>query len=75
MHPERMLRGERVGSAKRNEENVRSIFNLYAQGWKVERLASTFGVSGVLVYRILARKQWAHVEIGCHAVPFAIAAP
>ena len=63
LHPERMPRGENHGNAKLTEGNVRSIFELRAQGWTQGRLAEEFGVSQVLIGKILSRKAWAHVSI------------
>ena len=79
LHPERVARGDRNGSrlhpesrprgesntrAKLTESNVRFIFLLRAQGWTSKRLAAEFGMGRTAIGDILARKKWAHVEIG-----------
>ena len=63
LHPERLARGEANGRAKLTVVDVRRIFELQQQGWTQTRLAAEFGVSQMLISRILARKVWAHVEL------------
>jgi hypothetical protein len=63
MHPECMARGEKHVRAKLTENNVRFIFQLRSQGWTQRRLASEFGVSQAVIWNILARKIWAHVDL------------
>jgi hypothetical protein len=64
LHPDRVARGDRNGLAKLNDGDVRSIFQLRAQRWSQTKIAAEFGVSQVLISDILARKTWAHVEVG-----------
>jgi hypothetical protein len=62
-HPESLARGERNGFAKLNEEKIRKIFRLRAEGWSQERLGEEFGVSRTNIGHILSRKVWAHVQL------------
>ena len=61
LRPETHPRGERVGGAKLNESKVREIRRRAAVGERLYEIARDFGVSDVLVSRIVRRKQWAHV--------------
>ena len=63
-HPERLPRGEKHVSSKLTEDNVRFIFQLRTQGWSQRRIAAAFGVTQGAIYLILARKHWAHVDLG-----------
>lgn len=58
----RAARGERTGSAKLTEENVREIRTLGSQGWSQRELGARFGVSGVAAGQILRGKTWKHVR-------------
>ena len=62
LHPER-LAGSANGNAKLNDDKIRSIFQLHAQGWTNTRIAAQFGVHRKHIGRILSRKKWAHVEL------------
>jgi hypothetical protein len=62
LYPERWARGESHYNAKLTEEGVHRIFRLRGKGWIQEKLGKEFGVSTVLIGRILARKAWAHVQ-------------
>ena len=64
LYPERLARGEANGSAKLNEEKIRSVFQLRDQGFFQRRIADELGVSNQTISKILARKKWAHVEVG-----------
>lgn len=55
--------GEKNGSAKINEEQVREIRSLYASGGKTyKNIGSIFGLTGECVGYIVRRKTWPHVE-------------
>jgi hypothetical protein len=64
MHPERLARGEKHGGAVLNNGNVCFIFQLHAQGWSQRRIAAEFGVSQSVIWAVLSRKNWAHVDLG-----------
>ena len=63
LHPESRPRGERHVNAKLTETIVREVFKRRSQGMTYQKIGEEFGVSDVLVGRVLARKIWAHVEI------------
>ncbi len=62
LYPEKVARGERQGSAKLTEDQVRTI----RQEWKpyvvtMEQLAKRFGVKKRTVKHVLKRESWRHV--------------
>jgi hypothetical protein len=60
--PERLVRGERHGMAKLTEGDVKLIFELRARSMLQREIAAEFGVSQVLVSRILSGNLWAHIK-------------
>jgi hypothetical protein len=63
LHPERHPRGERVGTARLTENEVRTIRHRYALGEASYRqLASEYSVSKATVADIITRRYWAHVS-------------
>jgi hypothetical protein len=61
---DRKARGSRVASSKLTEEQVASIRARYASGGVTQTdLSREFGVSQVMVSKIVRRAFWAHVEI------------
>jgi hypothetical protein len=56
-------RGERMGSAKLSEDQVREIFEMRANGELQRTIAEKFGLSQSHVSTILAGKRWAHVQV------------
>lgn len=60
--PEVVARGERVGTSKLKEEQVRDILNLHAKGVNQNELAAKFSVSTMAVFRIVHRLTWKHVK-------------
>ncbi len=59
--PDRQARGERQGSSKMTESDVRALRALAVDGASVTSLAENFGVSRRNVRLVIARKTWAHV--------------
>lgn len=61
----RIARGERSGTSKLNESQVRAIreADLSGRGSTV-RLARSMGISAANVRHIVDRKSWKHIEIG-----------
>ena len=55
-------RGEKNGSAKLKEEDVRSIRKLYADGETKMGIAARFGVDSRVVFDIVNGKKWTHVS-------------
>jgi len=62
------LAGAANGNAKLNEDKVRFIFQLHAQGWTNTKIADEFGVHKKHIGRILSRKMWKHVDLGDHGL-------
>lgn len=57
--------GERNGTAKLSEAQVREVFDLYgAGGFRQEDLAARFGVSKAAVQLVLSGKNWGHLGLG-----------
>jgi hypothetical protein len=54
--------GERNGSAKLTESDVRAIRTAYANGEPKERLAEQYAVDPSNIIHIVLRKTWRHVE-------------
>jgi hypothetical protein len=62
LHPEARPRGEAVTTAKLTEQQVRDIRERYASGGINQyQLADEYGVTQVLISRIIRRKVWRHV--------------
>jgi hypothetical protein len=58
------LKGEKHGQAKITEAIVIEIFRLYnVEKWTQQKIADHFGISDVLVSKILRRICWKHVPI------------
>ncbi len=63
LHPERVARGERQGSAKLTAEKVSLIRDLYATGdHSMRSLASKFSVSPSTIARVVLKTHWTHVR-------------
>lgn len=61
-HPEKIRRGEAASMAKLNADQVREIRAMYASGeWWQREIAEKFGVTQILISKIVARKVWGHV--------------
>jgi hypothetical protein len=58
----RTIRGERHGNAKLDDDKVREIRRLYANGVKPRVIKAIFKISSSNVGYIVARKTWTHVE-------------
>jgi len=54
-------RGERQGSHKRTEDEIREIRRLAAQGWQKSVLAVKYDMSATAIGNIVARRTWSHV--------------
>lgn len=61
-HPERVARGERQGSAKLTEAQVREMRELHAAGWKYKALAEKYGIVWSAAQNICHRRRWKHVQ-------------
>jgi len=61
LHPERVPRGERVGSAKLTTAKVLEMRRLARAGVTLRAIASRFGVDHTTVWQIVRLKSWAHV--------------
>jgi hypothetical protein len=61
VHPERVARGERAGSAKLSESEVRAIRRRVATGEPLTLIATDFGVHKSTVSRIASGKHWSHL--------------
>ena len=62
-HPFLKERGENHRKAKLTEEKVKSIRELYAQGFGTTMLGETFGVTRNSIYLLCTRKTWKHVPM------------
>lgn len=60
--PDRVLRGERVPTARLTEVDVRSIRTRRACGESFPEIAARYGVTKQAIWRIVNRIAWAHVE-------------
>lgn len=58
--PEKVLRGERIGTSKLNADQVRDIRMARADGEKLKPLAARYGVSETMISYIARGKWWAH---------------
>lgn len=61
LHPERRARGERQGSAKLTEADVKEIRELYSGGLSQRILATMFGVSKTCIGEIARGENWRHI--------------
>lgn len=62
LHPERIAKGERQGSAKLTEADVREIRDLYATGnYSLSELGLRFRVNFSAIGKIVRRERWAHI--------------
>jgi hypothetical protein len=62
MHPERVLRGEQVGTSKLQEPDIVEIRAAYKGGFfNMYELAELYEVSRTLIGYIVNRRLWAHV--------------
>lgn len=63
-HPEKISRGEAHGHAALTEADVVEIFRMYVvDGATKAAIGREFGVSRSAVYRIIDRRNWAHVAV------------
>ena len=60
-HPERVPRGERVGTAKLTPRAVRAIRALAANGRTYHELGQRYGVTAGAVSHVVNRRNWRHV--------------
>lgn len=60
--PERIARGERAGSSRLTDSQVRTIKTRLASGEMQKTLAGEFGVSVAQMSRIARGMQWAHIH-------------
>lgn len=58
----RMIKGERVNTAKLTENDVRKIRKLFNEGYTKYRLGKMFNMSRTNIRRIIERIYWTHVE-------------
>jgi hypothetical protein len=61
-HPERTPRGERVGTSKLTAAQVVEIRRLDSEGLSKSAIARQFGVSYQLIWQIIRRIRWAHID-------------
>lgn len=61
-HPEACARGERHGSARLTESDVREIRTRCAAGESMVAIAHEKGVARTTVWKVRARRTWKHVE-------------
>ena len=61
VRPESIARGERHGSAKLSEEEVRAIRALHAEGRTAAAIADQYGLSASTIGAIVRREGWSHV--------------
>lgn len=60
------LRGEQIGNSKLTRKEVKQIRALYSTGeWTQEELAEKFGVSQVLISKIVRGELWSHIPGIC----------
>lgn len=64
----RAPRGSKNARAKLTEADVPAIFGLAANGGKQRDIATAFGVSQRVVWAVLNRKTWRHVEVDAEAL-------
>lgn len=62
-HPECILRGEDNGCSKLTQANILEIHELRKTGMLQREIASKFGVSQVLISKVLLRKVWKFMDI------------
>ncbi len=61
-HPEKVRRGENIGSAKLNNESVVKIRSMYSTGqWRQIDLAKLFGVNQTIISDVVIRRTWRHI--------------
>jgi hypothetical protein len=60
--PELVPRGERKGSARLTEIEVREIRRLAEEGWTQRKLATRFNVTHPCICDVINRKTWRHVK-------------
>ena len=53
--------GVKHGQAKLNDEKVREIRGLRAQGWSLRKIGRQFGVNKSTIHRVIVGKDWKHV--------------
>jgi hypothetical protein len=53
--------GMRNGAAKLNDEQIRKIRKLYAEGMIQREIGAIFGVSQVMIGKIVRREAWSHI--------------
>ena len=61
-YPERVLRGESSPRSKLTEARVRSIREMYSDGFSQDEIARHFGVGQSTVSAVLRGDTWAHVR-------------
>jgi len=62
-NPECVLRGTNHGMARLTEENVREVFVLRARNLTHKQIAARFNVKPPLIWKILTRRLWRHIQI------------
>lgn len=60
--PERVARGERVGSAKLTADLVRRIRSDRISGGSLSAIATRYGIAFQTVSKIVNRKSWRHIQ-------------
>jgi hypothetical protein len=61
LHPERLALGERNGSAKLNAAKVLEIRRLARKGVSQRAIARQYGVTHILIGKVIRRENWRHV--------------
>jgi hypothetical protein len=61
-HPE-TRRGERNGSSKLKENDIKEIFRLWSQGYTKKEIAQQFKVKFWAIKDVLRRATWKHIKI------------
>jgi hypothetical protein len=62
VHPECLRRGTRHPGAKLNEDDVRAIRRMRADGMTLEGIGGLFGVSYRTIWQVVARRTWRHIQ-------------
>lgn len=65
----RTPKGSRHSRAKLSEGDIPEIFRLRSEGWSGQAIAEKFGMSGVTICNVLARRIWRHVPIPPEYLP------
>ena len=63
LYPERVQRGETCSWSKLTEDQVRAIRSRYVpRKVTLQMLADEYGVTDMVIHKIIRRKSWAHVD-------------